>query len=471
MEKDEKDLKVEITKIYNKQKEYQHIVKQSNAAERVQKLLKLKNAILDHKQEVMDALEEDFSKPAFESLTTEILILTNEIDFTIQNLEKWMTPVTTNSALIPIAIGKVVYEPKGVVLIIGPWNFPFLLLISPLIPTIAAGNTAVLKPSELTPAVSAVIRKIIEGTYDSQEIAVVEGGIDVTTEILKIPFDHIFFTGSPKVGKVVMTAAAQNLSSVTLELGGKSPAIIDHTADLNKAVHRVVKGKTLNAGQICMAPDYLLVPTALKETFITKAETLITQMLFEEGMFNNSDFSQIINTRNFERLKYLFDDAVARGAKVEFGGVFDAANRRIHPTVLTNVPVDSAIMKEEIFGPLLPVFTYDTKEELVDFVRQFDKPLAYYIFSEDQEMIDYLIGHSTSGGICINDVLLQGFDENLPFGGVNNSGIGNYHGKYGFQELSHAKGVFIQNDQIAVDEFSQQPYKGKVKIVIDSLGN
>ncbi len=469
MEKDEKDLKIEINEIYNKQKEYQHIVKQSKAAERIDKLLKLKKAILDHKQEVMDALAEDFSKPAFESFTTEILILTNEIDFAIQHLEEWMKPVLTNSALIPIATGKVVYEPKGVVLIIGPWNFPFLLLISPLIPTIAAGNTAVLKPSELTPAVSTVIRKIIEITFDSQEIAVVEGGIEMTTEILKLPFDHIFFTGSPKVGKIVMTAAAQNLSSVTLELGGKSPAIIDHTADLYKAVHRLVKGKTLNAGQICMAPDYLLVPTELKETFISKAETLITQILFDEGIFNNNDFSQIINRRNFDRLKYLYDDAVSKGAKVEFGGVFDTDTRRIHPTVLTNVSLDSAIMKEEIFGPILPVFTYDTKEELVDFVRQFDKPLAYYIFSEDQELIEYLISHSTSGGVCVNDVLLQGFDENLPFGGVNNSGLGNYHGIYGFQELSHAKGVFIQNETIAVDEFGSQPYKGKVKTVIDNL--
>jgi len=471
MEKDDKYLSTEITEIYNKQKEHQHIVKQSSAAERIEKLLKLKNAILHHKQEVMDALEEDFAKPAFESLTTEILILTNEIDFACQHLEEWMKPMGTNSALIPIATGKVVYEPKGVVLIIGPWNFPFLLLISPLIPTIAAGNTAMLKPSELTPAVSKIIKKIIEETYNSEEIAVVEGGIEVTTEILKLPFDHMFFTGSPKVGKIVMAAAAQNLSSVTLELGGKSPAIIDHTADLYKAVHRIVKGKTLNAGQICMAPDYLLVPADLKKVFISKAETLITQMLFDQGMFNNNDFSQIINMRNFERLKYLFDDAVVKGAKVEFGGIFDKDNRRIQPTILTNVALDSAIMKEEIFGPLLPVFTYSTKEELVDFVRQFDKPLAYYIFSEDQEMIDYLIGHSTSGGVCVNDVLLQGFDENLPFGGVNNSGIGNYHGVYGFRELSHAKGVFIQNDQIAVDDFGQQPYKGKVKTVIGNLAN
>jgi aldehyde dehydrogenase (NAD+) len=469
METTENTLEAEINGIYQTQKAHQHLVKQSNAIERIQKLIKLKNSILLHKEEVMDALQADFGKPAFESLTTEVLVLVNEIDFACQNLATWMKPIETASALNPIAKGKIIYEPKGVVLIIGPWNFPFILLLSPLIPTIAAGNTAVLKPSELTPCVSNAIRTIIEDCFNQNEVAVIEGGIEATTEILKVPFDHIFFTGSPKVGKIVMAAAAKNLASVTLELGGKSPVIIDSTADLDKAVHRVIRGKTLNAGQICMGPDYLLIAEPLKDLFIQKAKELIEKTLFKNGTFEEQDFAQIINQQNFNRLQSLFDDAVAKGANVALGGIFDQAGRRIQPTILTNVPLDSTLMKEEIFGPILPVFTYKSKEEVVDFVRQFDKPLSYYIFSADQHMIDYLIDNSSSGGVAVNDIMLQAFDENLPFGGVNGSGMGNYHGIYGFRELSHAKGVFIQSSETPVDEFGQQPYSGKVKALLEKL--
>lgn len=458
---DQKNFRIYLEETFTAQKTYQHIVKQSTAQERIKKLQRLKTAILQHKDEIVGALHSDFQKPPFETITTEIMILLSEIAYACENLEQWMTPVEQPSALIPNASVKIQYEPRGVVLIIGPWNFPFLLLISPLIPAIAAGNTAILKPSELTPAVCAVAKKVIAACFEEKEVAVIEGGVTETTELLQRPFDHIFFTGSPKVGKIVMEAAAKNLTSVTLELGGKSPAIVDTTADLDKAVARVLRGKTLNAGQICMSPDYLLIAEELKEAFITKTQALIQELFYQDGVFQNQDYSQIINLRNFERLQHLFNDALQKGAEVVLGGTFDAKARRIHPTLLSDVSMESAIMQEEIFGPLLPVFTYRTKEEAVAFIRRLDKPLAFYIFSEDQSVIDYYISHSTSGGVCVNDVLLQGFDEHIPFGGVNNSGIGHYHGVYGFQELSHAKGVFIQSPELPVNFFSMQPYAGK----------
>lgn len=463
------DLQAEVTSIFNAQRTYQHIVKQTSAAERIVKLRRLQTAILHYKDEIADAINQDFGKPPFEALTTEILILVNEINDVCVNLEGWMARTKVMSGLIPIAKGEIIYEPRGVVLLIGPWNFPFLLLISPLIPTIAAGNTAILKPSELTPMVSAVTKKLINATFDEQEIAVVEGGVDITSQLLELPFDHIFFTGSPKVGKIVMTAAAKNLTSVTLELGGKSPAIIDESADMDKAVNRIIRGKTLNAGQICMSPDYLLIPADKQGEFISKAKATIDRELMQNGKFNNNDYSQIVNQRNFDRLKHLFDDAISSGAEVVFGGVFDEASRRIQPTLLVNVPADSAMMNEEIFGPLLPIFTYNTKEEAVDFVRKYDKPLAYYIFSEDQENIDYLLDNSTSGGVCINDTLLQGFEPNIPFGGVNNSGMGSYHGIFGFRELSHARGVFYQSEQVPIDDFGQPPYAGKIETVLAQI--
>jgi aldehyde dehydrogenase (NAD+) len=463
------DLQTEVTSIFDVQHNYQHIVKQTTAAERIVKLRKLQRAILHYKDEIADAINRDFGKPPFEALTTEILLLVNEINDVCNNLEGWMKRTQVTSGLIPIAKGEIIYEPRGVVLIIGPWNFPFLLLISPLIPTIAAGNTAILKPSELTPGVSAITKKLINDTFNEQEIAVVEGGVDITSQLLELPFDHIFFTGSPKVGKVVMGAAAKHLTSITLELGGKSPAVIDGTADMDKAVNRIIRGKTLNAGQICMSPDYLLISADKLDEFISKAKATIDRELMKDGKFNNSDYSQIVNQRNFDRLKYLFDDAISKGAKVVFGGVFDHAGRRIQPTLLINVPADSAMMNEEIFGPILPVFTYDTKEEVVDFVRQYDKPLAYYIFSEDQSNIDYFLEHSTSGGVCINDTLLQGFEPNIPFGGVNNSGMGSYHGIFGFRELSHSRGVFYQSPQVPIDDFGQPPYAGKVETVLSQI--
>jgi aldehyde dehydrogenase (NAD+) len=469
METLEIDAQTQIKAIFEAQRKHQYVIRQSTAGERNEKLLKLKNAILAHKDEMIAAMYTDFNKPPFETLAIEIGMLIHEIDDTRTNLAEWMKSDTISPSTNPDATAEIMYEPRGVVLIMGPWNFPLLLCVSPAIAAIAAGNAVILKPSELTPAVSAVIKKVINEAFDEDEVAVVEGGVAITTELLKLPFDHIFLTGSPKVGKIVMEAAAKNLASVTLELGGKSPAIIDTGADMDKAVSRIMKGKILNSGQVCMAADYVLMPAALQASFVDLAKAFIEKAFYKDGSFNNEDYGQIINQQNFDRLKHLFDDAVEKGAKVEVGGVFDASTRRIQPTILSNVAADSAIMAEEIFGPITPLMTYNTKEEAVAFVRRGSKPLAYYVFSEDQSHIDFFLQNSTSGGVCINDTMLQAFELNLPFGGINNSGIGSYHGVFGFKEFSHRRGVFYQSKRTPIDQFGIPPYQGKLEPVWQQL--
>lgn len=387
------------------------------------------------------------------------------------NLAGWLhkdSLAPANPAAIHFT-AEIIYEPKGTVLIVGPWNVPFFLTLYPLISSIAAGNTSIIKPSELTPHHSALLKKMIRDCFDEKEVTVVEGGVPETTELLKLPFDHIYFTGSPKVAKVVMRAAAENLTSVTLELGGKAPAVIHESADMDKAVFRIIKGKALNAGQICMNVDYVLIPESRKAEFIQKAEAYLIEAYNSSGTFNYEDYDQIINEVNYNRLKRLFEDAVANGAKVEIGGKFEAELRKIQPTVLTNVSTSAAIMKEEIFGPLLPVLTYSSKEEVIEIIRNIDKPLALYVFSNDNEFTDYIIRNTTAGGTTVNDVMLQAYDPAIPMGGVNNSGIGKGYGKQGFLELTNARAVVYQSPEVPNDEFFKPPYKGKAEIILEGL--
>ncbi|WP_343556239.1 aldehyde dehydrogenase family protein [Sphingobacterium sp.] len=459
------DTQIDVSELFQKLKKSQSKYKRTTIEERINTLRKLQMAIVSHKDEVLDALFADFGKPHYESLTSEILSPLNEIEDACKNLSEWAKSTEVSPQVFKDAKTEIIYEPKGTVLIIGPWNFPFYLSISPLIPAIAAGNNVVLKPSEITPHVSAVIKKIIEATFEDDYVTVVEGSVSITTELLKLAFDHIFFTGSPKVGKIVMEAAAKNLTSVTLELGGKSPTIVDETADLDKAVVRIIRGKAINAGQICLAPDYLLIPKELQDAFIEKTESFMKEWFFKDGKWDYTDLSQIVNEANFHRLKGLFDDAVAKGATVAYGGIFNETLRKIHPTILTNVPLDAKIMQEEIFGPLLPVFNYENLEDVIAFVNQFDKPLAYYVFSQNQENIDFLIKNSTSGGVTTNDIMLHCAEISLPFGGVNTSGIGKYHGVFGFLELSNARGILYQPFESEALVLDPPPYTGKVEAV------
>lgn len=453
----------DISALVEKLRTNQGKCKHTNAEERINLLRKLQLNLISLRSEIQEALFRDFGKPAYEVLIGEILSTMHEIQHTCQNLASWMKNKTVEPESFPDSSAQIIYEPKGTILIMGPWNFPFYLCFSPLIAAIAAGNNAVIKPSELTPHVSAIVKEIVEKTFDDDIVVVFEGGVSLTTELLKQPFDHIFFTGSPKVGRIVMEAAAKNLTSVTLELGGKNPAIIDETADMDKAVKRILRGKTINAGQVCLSPDYLLIPYHLQEVFIQKTKKIIEEWFYPNGSWDHTDFTQIVNEQNFIRLKSLFDDAIENGAEVAYGGIFDEQARKIHPTILTNVPLHAKIMKEEIFGPLLPIFNYEKADEIPPFIAKFDKPLAFYIFSQDQGQIDYLIGHSTSGGVTTNDVFLHCVELGLPFGGVNSSGIGKYHGKYGFLELSNARGILhrsFESDAVAMEP---PPYTGRVE--------
>lgn len=363
----------------------------------------------------------------------------------MNNLETWMAPKEVGSSLSSDANGILMYEPKGVTLILGPWNYPFMLTMAPLAASIAAGNSAIVKLSDFTMNTSNIAAKVIRDAFDEKEVAIFEGEVEVATELLDQPFDHIFFTGSTNVGKIVMTAAAKHLSSVTLELGGKSPTIIDSEYDLMDAAKKIAVGKFVNAGQTCIAPDYIFIKKDVQDKFAGILQTIVNAGFMEDDYTpDRNKFTQIVNDRNFNRVKALYDDAIEKGAEVVFGGVFDASDRTISPTVLKNVTPDMKIMQEEIFAPILPMMNYEDIDEVIDYVNDRDKPLALYVFSHNQDLIDNVLQHTTSGNAAINDVVVHFSDINLPFGGVNTSGIGSYHGVYGFKEFSHEKGVFIQ---------------------------
>ncbi|WP_437919655.1 aldehyde dehydrogenase family protein [Sphingobacterium sp. LRF_L2] len=454
--------------IFNSQKDTLQAVKDSTLADRLAHLQKFRSAVIEHKDAIVEAVYQDFQRAKAASYIIEVGQVINQIDYVIQQLPNWIT----NDAITPAAAPKdhpyhveVMYEPKGVVLVVGPWNVPFYLTLYPLVYAIAAGNTVIVKPSELTPYTSAVIKKIIDQVFDPSLVAVVEGGVPEMTEILRYPFDHIYFTGSPKVAKIVMEAAAKHLTSVTLELGGKAPAILDTSADLDKAAYRIIKAKVLNAGQICMDVDYVLVPEELQSSLIAKMNAFLTNGYGESEAFDYKDYDQIINQPNFERVKRLYTDAVADGANVVWGGVFNEELRKIQPTILTNVSTESAIMKEEIFGPLLPIIAYKTKEEAIAIVNGIEKPLGLYVFSEDKAFTDYILQHTSSGGVAVNDVMIQAFDPGIPFGGVNNSGIGKGYGIHGFLELVNAKTILYQAADAPEEEFLKAPYDGKIDII------
>jgi aldehyde dehydrogenase (NAD+) len=368
-------------------------------------------------------------------------------------------------------LASVTYEPTGTVLIIAPWNFPFNLAIGPLVSALAAGNTVMLKPSELTVNTAILIERMCEELFDESEVKVVQGGVEETSEILKCPFDHIFFTGSPNVGKIVMRAASENLTSVTLELGGKSPLIVDESANLNDVASKLVWGKYINNGQTCLAPDYVLVPEGSKRQLIELIRLKINEYFNAsgEGIHRSEDYARIINAKNFQRLVDLLTDAIEKGAEVEAGGHFDKGDLYFEPTVLSNIHPDSRIFNEEIFGPILPVITYQSMDEAVDLVTNKPKPLAYYIFASKGKVIKELNQKISAGTACINDCVIQFLHPYLPFGGVNNSGIGKSHGHSGFLAFSNEKPMLKQKTGITALKPLYPPYSGVVKNMVDLL--
>jgi aldehyde dehydrogenase (NAD+) len=431
----------DIIRIFNLQQRNRQNAKNATASERKAKIQKLIDAIFAMRADIEGALYKDLRKAKVESDFTEIYMVLTEARFAISNLGQWMKEVEVETPLAMLgSSSKVVYEPKGTCLILSPWNYPFQLPLVTLVSALAAGNTAIIKPSEYTPNTSAILKAVVNKAFKEEDVAVIEGDHTVSTELLKLKWDHIHFTGSPAVGKVIMRAAAEYLTPVTLELGGKSPAIIDETANISAAAKKLTWGKWLNVGQTCIAPDYVLIHESKKDEFIKKMKETITHS-FGANPQASPDMARIVNNKNFLRLKGLLDEAVKTGAKVEVGGESTEAENYIAPTVLTNVSLDSKVMHEEIFGPILPVVSYKNLDEAMAIVNSKEKPLSLYVFSSSSKNQKFVLNNSSAGGTCINDNLVHISNPYLPFGGVNNSGIGKSTGHFGFKEFSNERAV------------------------------
>lgn len=446
------------TDILKKQRDFFNSHQTRDLKFRKEQLLKLKKLIKENESLLYDAIYKDFRKSEFETFGTEISFIYKDIDYYVKNLKSLAQPKRVFTNIVnQMGSSKIVYEPLGNCLVIGAWNYPYQLTLTPVIASIAAGNTCFIKPSELPENTMKAMAKIINENFDPSFLFVVEGGVEETTEILKLRFDKIFFTGSPKVGKIVYKAAAEHLTPVTLELGGKSPAFVTENADLKVAARRIVWGKFLNAGQTCVAPDYLYVQESIKAKFL---ELLIAEIKKRNYHSEADHYCQIINERNFERLEKMIDHE-----KLIFGGETNKENNYISPTVLDEVTWEDAIMQEEIFGPILPVLSFNRLEDAIQKVMEGEKPLSAYLFCNNSDKHKLFTEKLCFGGGCINDTLMHLSNDRLPFGGVGNSGIGNYHGKYGFETFSHPKAI-LKKSIFLEPELKYPPYtEGKMKIL------
>lgn len=452
-----------FSKLTEAQKQFFETGRTRDLAFRICQLQLLADAMRKNETVLEEALKKDLGKSVFESYATEIGFVLADIRYTIQNLQKWSAPkrVGTPLYLFP-GKSKIQKEPYGSVLILGPYNYPVQLLAEPLIGAIAAGNCAVLKPSELTPHVSKAMYQIVHSTFKEEYIACVEGGVEVNQELLSQKFDYIFFTGSERVGRIVMKAAAENLTPVTLELGGKSPVIIEKTANIKEAARRIAWGKLMNAGQTCVAPDYVLVDESRKQQFLTEMKNAFFH-LYGKEIKKNPHFGRIVNERHMERLQKILE----QDAKYLFcGGEADALQRYIEPAILDlGKDQNAASMQEELFGPILPVLSYHKLEDAVRFVNKRAKPLALYLFTKKRSAERFVLERVSSGGVCVNDTISHLINPDLPFGGVGASGMGQYHGKYSFDTFTHEKSVFYKpadwNLPVCYPPFT----KGKMNLV------
>ena len=446
-----------MNNIFNSQKEFFKTGKTKDVDFRIDTLKKLKQIIKNNEDRILDALNADLRKSKFEGYATEIGIVYDEINNHIKNIRKWSKTEKKRSPIIHYPSKSYIYkEPYGVTLIIGPFNYPFQLVIAPLVGAISAGNTVIIKPSENTINISKLLEEILNSNFEENYITVVNplGGKEVISNLLDLPFDYIFFTGSVRVGKIVMEKAAKNLVPITLELGGKSPCIVDSDAKLEYAAKRIVWGKFLNAGQTCIAPDYLFVNKTVKDKFL---ELLVKEIKkqFGEDVKLSPNLPRIINKASIDRL----EEYITEG-NVYYGGSIDKEDLYVQPTILTNIKANSKVMEEEIFGPILPIIEFDNINEVIDYVNKNEKPLALYYFSEDKLKVKYVLKHTTSGGVTINDTIIHVSNGNLPFGGVGNSGIGSYHGKASFDLFTHRRSVMERGTYI---EFNIRfaPYSDK----------
>jgi len=445
----------------NEHNKFFHTGETRNIDYRISALKRLKTIIKKYEKEIINALYRDLGKSEFEAYGTEIGFVLDSIGNFIKHSKNW---AKTKKVRTPIhqfpSKGYVMYEPYGTVLIIGPFNYPFQLLIEPLVGAIAAGNCAILKPSESTPTVSRLVKKIIEETFEKKYIRVIEGEKELTSTLINLAFDYIFFTGSVPVGRIVMKAAAENLVPVTLELGGKSPVIVDKTANLELAAKRILWGKLINAGQTCIAPDYILVHKYIKERFIEKLKSTVVSFYGEDAS-KSSDYGRIVNSRQFERLAAIIQKDKN---KIIYGGHSNAGTLYIEPTIIDKVNWQDAVMQDEIFGPIMPILEYEELEEVIEIINDRPKPLSLYVFTGDKNVEATVLSRISFGGGAVNDTISHVASSNMPFGGVGNSGMGSYHGKDSFETFSHRKSILKKSTSIDI-KLIFPPYGNRTKLI------
>jgi aldehyde dehydrogenase (NAD+) len=449
--------------IIRKQRDFFKTGRTKEVAFRIEQLKTLKQAVVENQTAIIEALKADLNKPEFEAYGTEVVVI-REIDYAIKHIKSWTKP---KKAATPIeqlpAFARIYPEPLGVVLIIGPWNYPFQLIISPLVGAIAAGNCAIIKPSEIASYTSKVLADIIQKHFVPAYVAVVEGGVETSQQLLAEKFDHIFFTGGTAIGKIVLEAAAKHLTPVTLELGGKSPCIVDADINIEYTARRITWGKFINAGQTCIAPDYLLVDKTIKQDLLDSIHKCIREFYGNEPA-SSPDYARIINKKHFSRLAEFLKDG-----EIIIGGETNPAERYIAPTVLDRVSLEDPVMQEEIFGPILPVIEYTDVTEAIAIINERPKPLALYLFSRNKNLQQRVCRETSSGGVCINDTIMQVAVSSLPFGGIGDSGIGSYHGKASFDTFSHYKSVL--NRSFRLDpKWRYAPYEGKLQLLKRIIG-
>ncbi|MCQ0111014.1 aldehyde dehydrogenase [Zhouia sp. CL16] len=432
--------------------------KTKDVSYRKEMLVALRNEIEINEEAICDAIYDDFKKPQFESMATETQLVLAELNLMIKRIRQWASPTRVSTNLLNFPSSDRIYkEPFGKVLIVAPWNYPFQLAIAPLIGAVAAGNTAVIKPSELTPNTSAIIAKIIKAVFPVEYVSVVEGGVEVSQKLLSFKWDYIFFTGSTAVGKIVYKSAAEHLTPVTLELGGKNPCIVDETAKINLAAKRIVWGKFINAGQTCIAPDYILVQHKVKDQLLEALKRNIEKS-YGKNVEASPDFARIVNHKHYKRLISLLEDE-----NVVFGGLTNESDNYLAPTLVNEPDLEAAIMKEEIFGPILPILSYKNEDDLTKIMGKYSKPLATYVFSTKRKFQKKIVHLNSFGGGAINDTIIHIANKDLPFGGVGDSGIGAYHGKLSFDLFSHHKSVLKKANWIDVP-LRYPPYKLPLKL-------
>jgi len=457
-----KAAKAAIDKVFAEQKCYALELRKSDYRQRLAVLARFEQAFNDAGDKIYAAAAADFGKPEAEVAMAEIMPILGELKHVRKSLKGWMKPDSVWPTLTTFGTkSKIVKEPKGVTLVVSPWNYPFNLTFGPMIWSIAAGNTVIIKPSEMTPNMSKVISEIVSEAFRPEEVALFEGKADVASYLTSLPFDHIFFTGSPAVGKHVMAAAARNLTSVTLELGGKSPVIIDKSANIKKTVGSIAWGKFTNNGQTCIAPDYLYIHESIKDEVVAEMTACVEKQYgLGSDARDNDDYCQVVNTAHHGRISALIKDAKANGGKVIIGGEMVKAGRFIAPTMIEGMSEDSAIMQEEIFGPVLPIITFSDLDEVVAYVNNKPKPLALYIYAQDDKAINKVLQETSAGDTCVNQTMMHFLHQNLPFGGVNNSGIGKSGGVWGFRAFTHERSVL--EEKFSAASMLHPPYTPKV---------